>query len=218
MLKASLNFINEMKWSTVTRRERSRRRRRRVKWWMNERKSFFLIHFAKRKVLRDENDFRRLRESCVIIKHHHTNVHVVYSQKSSPSLPIFLLLFLYSTLGRKTSCSVLVLDTDESRRRLWVKKKSQRVYTPVVKNQCRWMVAYRDWYSVTRHFQSIYITWNTSHTSKCFQGFSTLKKTALSKLKLVKSRLVIAYGASDVGMVNKVNEFIVFASGGWKTR
>lgn len=105
---------------------------------------------------------------------------------------LFLLLFLYFTLGRKTSCSVHVpvLDADESRR-LWIKKESKSECTRQL-----WKISVGEWSHIAIDnrlrgiFSQFYITWNLTYIKVLSRIFG-FKESALNKLKFVKSRLVM---------------------------
>lgn len=125
-----------------------------------------------------KNKFRRLRESCVVIKHHRTNVSccLLTAKIVHHHYPLFLLLFLYFALGRKkTSCVKVVLDADSAGARElpttaacilnWSGLKS--VHASCEKS----LLVNRRFVETLNGYAAFSTLHGTPHTLKCFQGF-----------------------------------------------
>lgn len=139
-----------------------------------------------------ENTFRRLRESCVIMKHRRTNAFMLFTHRKFTIIcPLLfsLLLFLsfYITLGRKQVGAVLVCGCRwESPMGLWIKRVKERFSCQLQR------ISVGEWSHseniVVRYaaFSVNFITWN-------FAYIKVLSRTSLNnsaqQIGIVKSWL-----------------------------
>lgn len=212
-----LIFINKV----INREETSDVSRAMMNEWMNESKKFNSIG-REECLVRGEStkiNFGVCADPHVVIKHHHTNAFMLFThRKIHHHYPLFLLLFLYFTLGRKQVAStVLVLGGCTPTMRVdGGLKESKSVHASCEKS----LLVNGRIVRTSTFGNAAFSLHEASHTSKCFQGFlaaAFFKRP--NKLELLNRGWPTAYGASDVfGWQTKLNELVsIVASGRRRT-